>query len=94
MFGIRSWNNSKGVLFKIGLNKTLFRTKHAHETASAQKDLGRLDSQSNVLTHSCKVLFFLSTTLFCYGVRGTENSCLIPFLLQKSENNSFSNSPP
>jgi hypothetical protein len=65
----RSWNNSNGVLFKIGLNKTLFRTKQAHETASAQSDLGRLDSHKSVLAHSCSVLFFLSTTPFCCGVR-------------------------
>jgi len=30
------------------------------------------------LADSLRVIFFLSTTPFCGGIKGDENSCLIP----------------
>src|SRR6266498_5121134 len=51
---------------------------HAVLTASAQNWSEVLYSSSIVLAASMRVRFFLSTTPFCCGVYGAENSCLIP----------------
>ncbi|MFS7975642.1 hypothetical protein Hanom_Chr10g00882971 [Helianthus anomalus] len=47
-----------------------------------------------VLTASIKVLFFLSTTPFCYGVLGMLYCLTIPFFTQKASNSLFFNSVP
>jgi hypothetical protein len=47
-----------------------------------------------VLAISCKDLFFLSTTPFCCGVLGEENSWRIPWFSQKISKGSLANSPP
>ena len=58
------------------------------------EDLSMLVSLTMVLEISCKVLFFRSTTPFCWGVLGQEKSWEMPFSLKNSSNFLFSNSPP
>ena len=62
--------------------------------ASAQNPDGTLFPHSIALAISCRVLFFLSTTPFCWGVLGAAYRCLIPWLWQNLSNSSFWNSPP
>ena len=63
-------------------------------TASAQKYVGNLASSNIVLPASIRVLFFLSTTPFCWGVPGAENCWVIPLTLQNSSITEFLNSVP
>jgi len=53
-----------------------------------------LVSWSIVLAIYCKDMFFLSTTPFCFGVLGEENSWRTPCVSEKYSNCLFLNSSP
>ena len=67
---------------------------HAVFTASPHNNFVMLLLFNMTLAISWITLFFLSTTPFCWGVLGAENSCLVPWSLQKDPSLEFSNSLP
>ena len=62
--------------------------------ASGQNFLGVLYSSSIVLAISMSVLFLRSTTPFCCGVYGAENSCVMPKVSRYVSRPVFLNSVP
>ena len=67
---------------------------HEVFTASPQNFWGICLFSSITLAISWITRFFVSNTLFCWGVLGAENSFLIPFFSQNNSNLAFSNSLP
>jgi len=62
-------------------------------TTFAQKHLGVKFTFNIFLSISCKALFSLSITPFCYGVLGVEKICVIPKFSKTSQRFSFSEFP-
>ena len=93
-FGFLPFHNSYGVFLVSSLKYTLLTVWHVVLTASPHKFLATSLLCNMALAISWITLFFLSTTPFCWGGIGAENSWDIPDLVQKDSIYEFSNSLP
>ena len=85
---------SKGVFPSTAVVGLRFCKYTAVDSASAQKQCGRLESASMDRTASTSVLFTLSATPFCSGVLGTVSSCQTPSFFKHFSKSAETHSPP
>ena len=93
-FGFLPFHNSYGVFLVPSLKYTLLTVWQAVLTTSPHKFLATSLLCNMALAISWIIMFFLSTTSFCWGVIGAENSWDIPDLVQKDSIYEFLNSLP
>ena len=93
-FGFPPLHNSYRVFLVLGLKYTLLTVWQAVLMASPHKFLATSLLCNIALAISWITPFFLSTTPFCWGVIGAENSWDIPDLVQKDSIYEFLNSLP